>query len=82
MKPKRLRRFVSLLPEDDAETLRIAALENRDVAEVRRLIFKLGLKAYRVKKSLLCDYRNCTRLGCCEREGAVRGQVVSFHRRR
>lgn len=73
----RARRQFVLSKKADEEIRQIAAAEGRSDVEAARLLMRLGLRAYKQRRSLLCDYINCSRKDCCGGD-KPRGVLVDF----
>ena len=58
------------------ELAAIAKMEERSRADVIRLLVRIGLRVYKTKRSLLCAFRDCTRVDCC---GSVRPRRIADH---
>lgn len=60
----------------------IAVREGREEEAVVRLLVAFGIRAYRIKRSLLCGFRGCTRKDCCGGTvgGTPAGLLVKFEK--
>lgn len=81
MAPYRRRKIVRFSVRDDvwADVVSISQAHGMRTCTAARLLMKLGIRALRQGRGLVCGYDNCTRSKCCGGEPrAVRSKLLRF----